>query len=158
MGIDSVLIAREIGNGIWAIAAIEMFVFFTLYMFGRVWGVVAGRQLVFFAATREDVHPFWLPSWFDQPMQWGSAFMMFVAGTMLRATWAWEFSHCVRIKDTCELLRSDGAAAVLWVAVVLAVLGALCFIRLVSPPQWRWQAVLCAATLCIMIPLIRFYI
>jgi hypothetical protein len=157
-GISAVLIAREIGNGIWAIAALEMFLFFSLDVFGRIWGVMFGRQLKFFEATREEpVHPFYLPDWFDQPMQWGTAFMMFVAGTMIRAQWAWEFSICVRRNLKCEFVRSELAAGSLWIAVVMAVVGALCFIRLVSPPQWRTRAVLCCATLCIAVPLIRFY-
>lgn len=75
-------------------------------------------------------------SWYhDQAFQVAVALIAFILGSCLRAGYIWLLLHCDTFDRNCGWIQ--GRSWVMTIAGMLAIVGGLCVVRVLSPESWR---------------------
>lgn len=127
----SEVVVREIANGIWFLLGAFLIVAFGI----RIW------------------QRFQVPGWYkDEGTQLLIALFVYFCGSIIRSGWIWGVLVCSndRGRDDCAVIiqRYD----VLLLASVLALVGLVCCIRILTPPHWQPWPWIVSGVLAVAIP------
>lgn len=142
-------LAREFWNGAWMILCIIMVAMLALFIWER-WRRFRGSGL----------------GWYEEPgIQTAIALAVFFLGSGIRATWVWMRLGCENdVRDhvgsgnpfsylsECEWLYTTYLGYALELSAVLAIAGATCIVRVLSPRQWRPWSWISALVLAVALP------
>lgn len=78
------------------------------------------------------------------------SFTTFVTASGLRAGYIWVLLHCQNISNNCAPIEREDW--IMTVAGMVAIVGGLCVIRVMSPPKWRPWSWLFAGMMSIGVP------
>lgn len=137
--IGSTTLLREFWNGAWFILCFVMLVMIGAFV------------------VRRFLTPTWKirPGWYDElGTQTAIALFVFISGSALRAGWIWLLLNCQNEGDDCTAIVSR-----VWmmdVAGVIAIVGGLCTIRVMSPREWLPWSWLGAGLVAVVVPVVYY--
>jgi hypothetical protein len=137
---------REVMNGMWGILSYSLALTFFAFLVGRVYK---------FFKNRERSEALWKPLWRSIANdgienQAALALMTYFIGSAIYRTWVWVLLYKGAIDD--NFIKSHYAVPI--IGSLIALVGALCAIRIFTPPKlnpWLWMSV---GTIAITVPIL----
>lgn len=127
---------REMWNGAWFMLTLSM--------------LVALLAIAWDRLNKMGVRP----AYADLGVQICLAFAIFVTASGLRAGYIWTLLHCRNFQDNCLWVERDDW--IMTVAGMIAFVGGLCVIRVMSPPKWRPWSWVVAGLISVGLPMVYY--
>ena len=137
--IGSTTLLREFWNGAWFILCFVMLIMIGAFVVRR-----------FFNSSWQIRH-----GWYDElGTQTAIALFVFILGSALRALWIWLLLNCQNGGGDCTWIVNQ--SWLMDIAGIVAIIGGLCTIRIMSPRDWLPWSWLGAGLVAVVVPVIYY--
>lgn len=131
---------REVWNGAWFALTLSMIVCMSAIAIDRMIKLLQRGERRFYC---------------DPAIQICAALIVFCAGSGMRAGYIWVLLHCQNF-DAGSCDEIEHAEWLMSIAGVLAIVGGICTIRVMSPTRWRPWSWMAAGAFAVGVPLVYY--